>query len=65
MSPTNFITLKNIMNYGPIPIGEWTSNFQNLGYLADGVTPEFPEGIYYYMVTEEFPFFSRCLKGDF
>jgi hypothetical protein len=28
-----------------------------------GVTPEFPEGIYYYMVTDEFPFFSRCLKG--
>ena len=30
-----------------------------------GVTPEFPDGIYHYMVTDDFPFFSRCLKGDF
>ena len=29
-----------------------------------GVTPEFPEGIYYYVVTDDFPFFTRCLKGD-
>ena len=29
-----------------------------------GVTPEFPDGIYYYMVTDDFPYFSRCLKGD-
>ena len=28
------------------------------------VTPEFPKGIYYYMVTDDFPYFSRCLKGD-
>ena len=30
-----------------------------------GVTPEFPEGIYYYVVTDDFPYFTRCLKGDF
>ena len=28
-----------------------------------GVTPEFPIGIYYYVVTDDFPFFTRCLKG--
>ena len=28
-----------------------------------GVTPEFPEGTYYYMLTEEFPFIPRKLKG--
>ena len=28
-----------------------------------GVTPEFPDGIYYYVVTDDFPFFTRCLKG--
>ena len=22
-------------------------------------------GIYYYVVTDDFPYFSRCLKGDF
>ena len=27
---------------GPIPIGDWTSSFQMLGYQADGVTNEFP-----------------------
>ena len=29
---------------GPIPIGDWSSSFQALGYLADGVTYEFPYG---------------------
>jgi YHYH protein len=28
-----------------------------------GVTPEFPEGIYYYMATDDYPYFSRCIKG--
>ena len=28
-----------------------------------GVTPEFPEGIYHYYITDEFPFISRYHKG--
>lgn len=28
-----------------------------------GVTPEFPKGTYYYVLTEEFPFIPRKLKG--
>src|SRR5262249_28293836 len=28
-----------------------------------GVTPEFPEGIYHYYVTEEFPFVGRMWRG--
>jgi hypothetical protein len=28
-----------------------------------GVTPEHPEGIYHYFVTEEFPFVPRCWRG--
>jgi hypothetical protein len=28
-----------------------------------GVTPEFPDGIYHYHVTEEFPFISRYFRG--
>ncbi len=28
-----------------------------------GVTPEFPNGIYYYMATDSYPYFSRCVKG--
>jgi hypothetical protein len=29
----------------------------------EGVTPEYPEGTYYYAVTEEFPFISRWFRG--
>ena len=57
----------------PIPMGAFTQDFEyeeDYGDLDEcngriGVTPEFPDGIYYYMVTDEFPFFTRCLKGDF
>ena len=29
-----------------------------------GVTPEFPDGIYCYVVTDDFPFLTSYLKGD-
>lgn len=29
-----------------------------------GVTPEFPNGTYYYVATESFPYIPRCLMGD-
>ena len=56
----------------PIPMGAFTQDFEyeeGYGDLDEcngriGVTPEFPNGIYYYMVTDEFPFFTRCLKGE-
>ncbi len=56
----------------PIPMGAFTQDFkyeEDYGDLDEcngriGVTPEFPNGIYYYMVTDEFPFFTRCLKGE-
>ncbi len=28
-----------------------------------GVTPEYPEGIYYYVITDQYPFVGRCLAG--
>ena len=57
----------------PIQMGAFTQDFEYVegyGNLDEcngriGVTPEFPEGIYYYVVTDDFPYFSRCLKGDF
>jgi len=56
----------------PIPMGAFTQDYEYVGGLGDldqcngrfGVTPEFPDGIYYYVVTDDFPFFTRCLKGD-
>ena len=55
----------------PIPMGAFTQDYEYVEGLGDldecngriGVTPEFPEGIYYYVVTDDFPFFTRCLKG--
>ena len=57
----------------PILMGAFTQDFEYIEGSGDldecngrkGVTPEFPDGIYYYMVTDDFPYFSRCLKGDF
>ena len=77
--PTNITQLAGGPGQGnsnpnrPIPMGAFTQDFEYVEGSGDldqcngrfGVTPEFPEGIYYYMVTDEFPFFSRCLKGDF
>tara|TARA_Y100001968_G_scaffold307778_1_gene325908 strand:+ start:219 stop:1955 length:1737 start_codon:yes stop_codon:yes gene_type:complete len=62
------ITYPNI----PIPMGAFTQDFEFEAGYGDldecngriGVTPEFPDGIYYYMVTDEFPYFTRCLKGE-
>ena len=55
-----------------IPMGAFTQDYEFVEGLGDldqcngrfGVTPEFPDGIYYYVVTDDFPFFTRCLKGD-
>ena len=57
----------------PIPMGAFTQDFEYVEGLGDldecngriGATPEFPDGIYHYMVTDDFPYFSRCLKGNF
>jgi hypothetical protein len=54
-----------------VPIGAFLSDWSysaGSGDLDDcngrtGVTPEFPNGIYYYMATDTYPYFSRCLKG--
>ncbi|MEL6719524.1 MAG: YHYH protein [Bacteroidota bacterium] len=29
-----------------------------------GVTPEYPQGTYYYIITDEYPFLPRCFKGS-
>ena len=56
----------------PIAMGAFTQDYEYVEGLGDldqcngrfGVTPEFPSGIYYYVVTDDFPFFTRCLKGN-
>ena len=58
------------------PCGEYTGIYTNdyeyvagLGDLDEcngrtGVTPEYPNGTYYYVITNSFPFVPRCLKGS-
>lgn len=54
-----------------VPLGAFTSDWSYSAGSGDldecngrtGVTPEFPDGIYYYMVTDSYPYFGRCLKG--
>lgn len=55
-----------------VPLGVFVSDWSytaGSGDLDDcngrtGVTPEFPSGIYYYMATDSYPYFSRCVKGN-
>ena len=38
----NYLLLIKEIQNGPIPYGSWTPAFQNIGYIADGVTNELP-----------------------
>lgn len=37
----NYMGIASVVQAGPIPLGSWTPFYQNAGYIADGVTPEF------------------------
>lgn len=51
--------------------GTFVQDFEYVAGLGDlddcngrfGVTPEYPEGIYHYYITDMFPFIPRCVKG--
>jgi hypothetical protein len=53
------------------PLGTFTQDYQYVAGSGDldqcngrfGVTPEFPQGIYHYYITDTFPFVQRCWKG--
>ena len=53
------------------PMGAFTQDYeyaQGSGDLDEcngrtGVTPEFPCGIYHYVITDTYPYIGRCLKG--
>jgi hypothetical protein len=52
--------------------GTFTADFEYVAGSGDldechgrfGVTPEHPEGIYHYYVTDEFPFIGRSWRGE-
>lgn len=53
------------------PMGTFTQDWEYVAGLGDldecngrtGVTPEFPNGTYYYAITDSYPFIHRCVKG--
>lgn len=53
------------------PLGTFTSDYSYVAGSGDldecngrtGVTPEFPNGIYHYYITESYPYIQRCVKG--
>jgi hypothetical protein len=52
-------------------MGSFVQDYEYVAGLGDldqcngrtGVTPEFPSGIYHYMITTTFPFVHRCVRG--
>lgn len=58
----------SIANLG---LGVFTQDYEYVAGLGDldecngrtGVTPEFPNGIYHYYITDSYPYIQRCVKG--
>ena len=38
----NYLGIVSATQLGPIPIGSWSASYQGIGFLANGITPEFP-----------------------
>ena len=73
---TSSYALKSTPNAGRpdvsiYPRGAFTQDYEYVAGSGDldecngrtGVTPEFPDGIYHYYLTDSFPFGQRCVKG--
>jgi hypothetical protein len=65
-------TLSTRPSSSVFPLGtfknDWAYRASNGGDLDEcngrtGVTPEFPGGIYHYLVTDSYPYAPRCIKG--
>lgn len=56
-----------------LPMGTFAQDYEYVAGSGDlddcngrtGVTPEYPNGTYYYMFTDSYPYAPRCLKGEF
>lgn len=59
----------SVTNY---PLGTFAQDWEYVEGLGDldqcngreGVTPEFPDGIYHYFATDTYPFLQRCVMGE-
>ena len=51
--------------------GVYSNDFEYVSGLGDldacngrvGVTPDYPDGTYYYVITNDFPYIPRCFMG--
>lgn len=69
-SPATTSSLRPIVSVFPLGTfrQDWAYSAANGGDLDEcngrtGVTPEFPQGTYYYVATESYPYLQRCVKG--
>ena len=54
-----------------LPLGTFVQDWEYNAAISEldecngreGVTPEFPEGIYHYYITDDYPYVQRCLRG--
>ncbi|MFM9971341.1 MAG: YHYH protein [Burkholderiales bacterium] len=57
---------------GGVPNGEFAQDYEHVESAGgldvcngrEGVTPEYPEGTYYYVTTQNFPYIPRCFVGS-
>ena len=55
-----------------LPLGVFVADWEYVDGSGDldecngryGVTPQFPDGIYHYYITDDYPYIQRCLKGN-
>ncbi|PHS10034.1 MAG: hypothetical protein COA88_03120 [Kordia sp.] len=53
--------------------GNYVEDYQYIDALSEldecggrfGVTPEYPDGTYYYVLTDNWPYIPRCFKGEY
>jgi hypothetical protein len=69
-SPATTSSLRPIVSVFPLGTfrQDWAYSAANGGDLDEcngrtGVTPEFPQGTYYYVATESYPYLQRCVRG--
>ena len=59
-------------DFDSLPLGTFTEDWAYVAGSGDldqcngryGSTPQFPNGVYHYYITDQFPYIQRCLKGD-
>ena len=65
-------TRANGVEVESLPLGIFVQDWEYNSSMSEldecngryGITPEFPEGIYHYYITDNYPYVQRCLRGQ-